>query len=342
MLTNAVSTSRSRRDEWPVPIGGGSNILAADAGVASPIVVVRTRGVAFQRPEPDGPVWVTVQAGHPWSDLAGELADHGLVGMEMMTGIPGTVGAMPVQNVGAYGQETADRLVHVEVWDWKYHRRSRLTAADCRLGHRDSRFKRNHRWLILSVTFALDSDRMSAPISYRQVAEVLDVPLGARVPLAEATAAVEKVRSGKAMLLRDAGADGRSVGSVFLSPRVSAERAASLRAEGAPVHDFADGSTRVSASWLMRDAGLALGEFLAPGVRLSTRHYTLVADDTAGGVATAASFVDATRQVQERVYRTGGVWLRPEPDAIGDLPGYRSLIVRGHVTAEAPRTYRPG
>lgn len=311
-----------------VVIGAGSNVLVADTGVRTPIVLVRTTGVEFNRPDPSGPVLVTARAGHPWADLVRELADRGLAGTEMMTGIPGTVGAMPVQNVGAYGQETADHLVSVEAWDWQLGRTVRLGAVECGLEHRSSRFKRNHRWLILSVTFALHHDTMSAPVTYREVARKLDVPVGTRVPVAEAMAAVDKVRADKGMLLDDAASDGRSVGSVFLSPRISADRAARLRQAQAPVHDFADGSTRVSASWLMRDAGLRLGEPLAPGVRISTRQYTLVADDSNGPMATTAGFIEAARQVQDKVAEATGVWLSPEPDAIGDLPAYRTLQER--------------
>lgn len=327
-LGQVIAATGSPPDEWPVPIGGGSNVLVADSGVTAPVILVRTRGVTYHRPEADGPVLVTAQAGHPWPELVRELIDQGLVGMEMMTGIPGTVGAMPVQNVGAYGQETADRLAWVDVWDWRLGRPIRLSAEDCRLMHRDSLFKRNRRWLILSVTFAFPRGSVSAPVTYREVAEVLDVPVGARVPAGDAAAAVEKVRAGKGMLLDDSCPDGRNVGSVFLSPLISTERAARLSAERAPVHDFADGSTRVSASWLMRDAGLTLGEFVQPGVRVSTRHYTLVADDTAGHKATVGSFVDAARQVQERVVEATGVWLAPEPDPIGELPAYQQLIDR--------------
>jgi UDP-N-acetylmuramate dehydrogenase len=333
-LARIVAEAGAGAPDSPVAIGGGSNVLVADSGVTAPVILLRTRGVAYSRPDPDGPVLVTVQAGHPWPDLARELVAQGLVGMEMMTGIPGTVGAMPVQNVGAYGQETADRLVSVDAWDWQRSRLVTLTGTDCRLGHRDSMFKRSRRWLILNVTFALTHGSMSAPVTYRQVAEVLDVPLGARVPTVDAIGAVEKVRASKGMLLEAAGTDDRSVGSVFLSPRIPAERAAPLRAAHAPVHDFADGSTRVSASWLMRDAGLALGEFLAPGIRISTRHYTLVVDDPSGEAATAAGFVDAARQVQDRVLQATGVWLTPEPDAVGDLPAYQHLLDRTRDAAE--------
>ena len=154
-LARLVTEADEQPPSWPVPIGGGSNVLVADHGVTAPVVLVRTRGVTYQRPEPNGPVLVTAQAGHPWLDLARELAAEELVGMETMTGIPGTVGAMPVQNVGAYGQETADTLVSVLAWDWQHGQTVQLPAAECGLGHRTSRFKRSHRWLILAVTFAL-------------------------------------------------------------------------------------------------------------------------------------------------------------------------------------------
>jgi UDP-N-acetylmuramate dehydrogenase len=318
---------------WPVPIGGGSNVLVADDGVAGPVVLIRTRGVRYRQPDADGPMMVTVEAGHPWPDLAQELAADGLAGMETMTGIPGTVGAMPVQNVGAYGQETADTLVAVQAWDWQQGQAVRLSAAECQLGHRASRFKRNRRWLILTVTFALSRGLMSAPVTYREVARLLDVPLGTRVRVGELMTAVEKVRAGKGMLLADAGLDARTAGSVFLSPRLDPAQGPELRARGAPVHDFADGSTRVSASWLMRDAGLALGQWLAPGVRVSTRHYTLVVDDTQDAEATAGAFVDAARLVQEQVLQATGVCLTPEPDAIGMVPDYQRLIDRAQAAA---------
>jgi UDP-N-acetylmuramate dehydrogenase len=319
---------------WPVPIGGGSNVLVADDGMATPVVLIRTRGVRYHQSDADGPVMVTVEAGHPWPELAQEFAAEGLAGMETMTGIPGTVGAMAVQNVGAYGQETADTLVAVQAWDWEQGQAVTLSAAECRLGHRASRFKRNRRWLILTATFALSRGVMSAPVTYREVARLLDVPVGTRVPVEELMTAVEKVRAGKGMLLADAGPDARTVGSVFLSPRIDPEHGKELRANGAPVHDFADGSTRVSASWLMREAGLALGQWLAPGVRVSTRHYTLVVDNSRDAEATTRAFVDAARLVQEQVLQATGVCLTPEPDIVGTVPGYQRLIDRAQAAAD--------
>ncbi|MBI3687074.1 MAG: UDP-N-acetylmuramate dehydrogenase [Actinobacteria bacterium] len=308
----------------PVPIGGGSNVVVADDGVTAPAILLRTRGVTY-RPQPgDSRVTVTIQAGHPWQEVLEELTAEGLVGMETMTGIPGTVGAMPVQNVGAYGQETADTLVSVLAWDWQQHRAVTLDAAACQLGHRRSRFKDTHRWLILSVTFTVTRGVLSTPITYRQVADALDAPLGSRAPVGEVIGAIRTVRASKGMLLPEAGPDARTVGSVFLSSPIDHARASALRARGAPVHDFPDGSTRVSASWLIREAGFDLGQPVAPGVRVSTRHYTLVADDG----ATTATFVEATRRVQDRVVDATGVLLTPEPDPVGELPAYLRLLDR--------------
>lgn len=306
---------------WPVILGDGSNVLAADEGSATPVLLIRTRGVTITRASDDAVV-VRAEAGHSWQALVDELIAEGLAGMESMSGIPGTVGAMPIQNVGAYGQETADTLVQVWAWDHAQRRVVTLTAGECGFGHRSSRFKRSRRWIILRVTFGLRRSELGAPITHRPVAEVLDVPLGTRLPLAETVAGVHAVRASKGMLLDRAGVDSRSVGSVFLSPRIDHDTATSLRGQRAPVYDYPDGSTRVSASWLMREAGFTLGQAISRGVRMSTRHYTLVAD--AG--ATTATFVQAAARVQEQVAAATGVLLAPEPDPVGELHKYQQLI----------------
>jgi len=306
---------------WPMILGGGSNVLAADEGSTTPVLLMRTRG-ATVLPAGDEAVVVRAEAGHSWQALVDEMVAEGLAGMESMSGIPGTVGAMPIQNVGAYGQETADTLVQVRAWDHSERRVVTLAAGECGFGHRISRFKRSRRWIILQVTFRLRRCDLGAPITHRPVAEVLDVPLGTRLPLAETVAGVHAVRASKGMLLYRAGVDSRSVGSVFLSPRIDPSTAARLRGRQAPVYDYPDGSTRVSASWLMREAGFALGQDLSGGVRMSTRHYTLVADDG----ATTATFVQAAADVQQQVAAATGVRLAPEPDPVGTLDDYERLV----------------
>jgi len=307
----------------PRVIGSGSNILVADDGYDGLIVHMATTGVGIRSSESDNrSVLVTVQAGHELQSLVDQSIDDGLTGIEFLTGIPGTVGATPIQNVGAYGQEVAEVLVSVDAWDWWTNRSVKLTAADCAFGHRTSAFKRSSRWTILAVTFALARSRLSAVLSYRAVAQAAGASVGDRVSLAEAAAAVRDVRRKKGMILDPEDPDRRSVGSVFPSTVVSQAMAERLRADGAPVNDFPDGSTRVSASWLIKEAAFSLGQQLAPGVRISGKHYTLVADEG----ASAAAFADASALVATRVHVTTGVKLIAEPDLIGRLPTYESLM----------------
>ncbi|WP_328743191.1 UDP-N-acetylmuramate dehydrogenase [Streptomyces caniferus] len=294
----------------PVCLGEGSNVLVGDAGCDSAVLRMSTKGVRVAGTAADGRVLVEVQAGHPLADLVDTTIAEGLTGMEMLVGIPGTTGALPVQNVGAYGQETADTLVEVTAWDWASGRMVTLDAAACGLGHRTSVFKHSRRWTLLSLVFALRRSELSAPVTYRTVAAELGVPVGSRVPLDEAARAVLAVRKSKGMVLGCSGADDRSVGSVFLSPEISPAQAERLRALQAPVNRFPDGSIRVSASWLIREAGFALRRPIVRGVRISSLHYTLVAEEG----ASAAGFTRAIDIVLQEVLRRTGVRLTSEID----------------------------
>ncbi len=300
----------------PTCLGAGSNALVADAGCSSPVLRMNTRGVRVVGEAADGRTLVEVQAGHPLTDLVDTTIGHGLIGMEMLAGIPGTVGATPVQNVGAYGQEISDTLVEVTAWDWVLRRHVTLDAAVCGLGHRTSVFKGSSRWTLLTVVFALRKSALSAPVTYRVVAERLDVPIGGRAPSAEVAQAVLAVRRSKGMVLGCSGAESRTVGSVFFSPELTAAQAGQLEGEGASLNCFPDDSIRVSASWLMRRSGFALGSPLAEGVRVSYLHHTLVADEG----ATAAGFTEAIGVVVQRVLEQTGIRLTPEIDFLGDWP----------------------
>ena len=303
----------------PIVLGSGSNVIVSDSGFDGTIALMRTSGLAFSRD--DNRVLATVQAGHSLEEFVNETVERELSGVEMLTGIPGSVGATPIQNVGAYGQEVAERITAVQAYDWTTRRYVTLTASECRFGHRTSLFKHTHRWTILQVTFALTPSRLSCPLMYRAVAETAGVAKGQPVPLREAVAAVRDVRTKKGMILDPSDPDHRSVGSVFLSPIITAAMAERLRSEGAPVNDFPDGSTRVSASWLISKAGFSLSERLAAGVRMSSKHFTLVADDD----ATAQAFAEAAAYVAEQVQQVVGVKLTAEPDLIGTLPTYQAL-----------------
>jgi UDP-N-acetylmuramate dehydrogenase len=303
----------------PECLGWGSNVLVADGGTDVPVLLMRTTGITVQ--EEADRVLVTVEAGHSLPDLVDFCLTEHLIGIETLTGVPGTVGAMPIQNVGAYGQETADTLTQVTTWDWQDSRKVTLSAGECGFGHRTSLFKRSHRWTILQVTFALTRSHLSAPIVYDELAAALDVPLGARLPSSEVATAVTAVRRRKGMVLDPTDCDNRSVGSIFLGPVINARQAGDLRRKGAAPHTYNDGSTRVGASWLLREAGYHLGQVLAPGVRLSTKHFTLVADDD----AIAADFAATSDTMRRHVHRETGVTLTFEPDLIGHEPAYHRL-----------------
>ncbi|MFD7666497.1 UDP-N-acetylmuramate dehydrogenase [Streptomyces sp. NPDC059788] len=298
----------------PVCLGEGSNVLVGDQGCATPVLRMATRGLRVRETDDRDRVLVEVQAGHPLRDLVETLISEGLVGMEMLAGIPGTTGATPVQNVGAYGQEVSDTLRSVQAWDWELGRRVTLNASECGLGHRTSIFKRSRRWTVLSLLFSLRRAELSTPVTYRSVAEELDVPLGSSVPPAQVAQAVLTVRRRKGMVLDSSEKDRRSIGSVFFSPEVGGPTAARLRDLGAPVARFPDGSTRVSASWLIRQAGFDLNHPLTHGVRISSVHHTLVADEG----ASAAAFCQAVDIVLRQVLDRTGVLLTPEIDFIGD------------------------
>jgi len=303
----------------PVCLGWGSNVLVADRGTDLPVLLMRTTGISARNQ--DDQVLLTVQAGHSLPDLVDYCRAENLIGIETLAGVPGTVGAMPIQNVGAYGQETADTLTEVVAWDWQTQQQVTLTAADCALGHRTSRFKRSHRWSILQVTFALTRSHLSAPITYRELATALDVPLDSRLPLTDIADAVIAVRRRKGMVLDPSDPDNRSAGSIFLGPVIDAHQAETLQRKGGSPHTYNDGHTRIGSSWLLRAAGYELGQEITPGVRVSSKHHTLVADTG----ATAAGFAAASSTLRAHVHQATGITLTFEPDLIGHEPAYTEL-----------------
>ena len=165
-------------------LAGGSNVVIADEGFPGTVVRVLTRGV-----ERDG-ARITVQAGEPWDDLVADCVARGLQGFECLSGIPGSTGATPIQNVGAYGQEVAETVESVRVLDRASGRIEEMSAAECGFAYRTSRFKYRDRHVVLAVTFVLREDGRSGPLRYAELARRLDVPVGGTAPLAEVREAV--------------------------------------------------------------------------------------------------------------------------------------------------------
>lgn len=293
-------------------LGGGSNLVVADEGFPGTVVRVLTAGVDHQ-----GHATVAVQAGEDWDGVAGRLVADGLAGVECLSGIPGSTGATPVQNVGAYGQELSQTCSRVRALDRSTGEVVELTAADCAFGYRHSRFKAERdRWVVLEVRLSLTDGPLSAPIAYAELARALDVEVGASAPLVDVREAVLSLRRSKGMVVDAADPDSRSAGSFFTNPVLDADALTALRGRvpGGVVPAYpGDGGWKVSAAWLIERAGLAKGDLEGP-VGLSTKH-VLALVNRGGG--TTEDLVRAARVVRDAVRDRLGVVLVPEPVLVG-------------------------
>jgi UDP-N-acetylmuramate dehydrogenase len=284
-------------------LGGGSNVVAPDEGWPGDVVAVRSRGV--ERTGGD----LTVQAGEPWDDLVAYTVEHGLAGMEALSGIPGSTGATPIQNVGAYGQEVAQTITAVQVYDRAEKVERRLLPAECGFDYRDSRLKREPgRFVVLEVTFALHPGSRSRPVGYAELARTLGVEVGETAPLADVRDAVLELRRGKGMVWDPADPDSRSAGSFFTNPIVPAARAV----KGCPSWPAGDGQVKLSAAWLVQHAGFGRGTRQG-NVGTSSRHSLALTTEPG---ATAAELLQFADRVIEAVRDQFGVTLVPEPTAV--------------------------
>jgi len=300
-------------EEWLV-VGGGSNLLVADAGFDGTVVLVRTRGVEHEATA-DG-VTVRVAAGEPWDAFVASTVDNGWTGLEALSGIPGTVGASPVQNIGAYGVELSDVLTRVEFLDAATGERTWVPAAELALGYRTSTLKHGRRGVVLTVEFALGTDTEGGvPVRYAQLAGSLGVTLGDRVDPAVVRSTVLGLRAAKGMVLDAEDPDTWSAGSFFTNPIVSAGFAESLPAD-APRWPAGD-DVKLSAAWLIEHAGVHRGYALAGSHAAISSKHTLAL--TNRGDATAAQVAELARYVQLTVLNRFGVSLVPEPVVVGDL-----------------------
>jgi UDP-N-acetylmuramate dehydrogenase len=314
-LVDAVQSADA--DGTPVLVlAGGSNVVVGDDGFDGRVVHVETRGVHVEQDTCGGAV-VTVAAGEPWDDLVTRAVAEGWVGLEALSGIPGSVGATPIQNVGAYGQEVADTVASVRCWDRVLRGQRTFAAADCGFGYRTSRFKRDpRRHVVLAVTFQLRLGDLSAPVRYAELARTLGVAVGERAPTADVREAVLALRRGKGMVLDDADPDTWSAGSFFTNPVLKPEAAAGLPPE-APRWEQPDGSVKTSAAWLIEHAGFTKG-YGNGRVALSDKHSLAL---TNRGDGSTADLLALAAEIRGGVQDRFGVQLANEPVLVGcELP----------------------
>jgi UDP-N-acetylmuramate dehydrogenase len=293
-------------------LGGGSNLLVDDDGFDGTVVKVATRGVTQDVAACSGAV-ATVAAGEPWDPFVALTVERGWSGMEALSGIPGSVGATPIQNVGAYGAEVGQHITSVRTLDRSTGKVRTLFAVECGFGYRTSVFKSHPgRYVVLEVTFQLRLGSLSAPVRYAELARVLGVEVGARVPASEVRDAVLALRGSKGMVLDDADPDTWSAGSFFTNPVLGATAAAALPDE-APRFPQPDGRVKTSAAWLIEHAGFGRGWGDGPA-RLSTKHTLAI---TNRGAAQASDVLALARRVRAGVEQKFGVVLEPEPVLVG-------------------------
>jgi UDP-N-acetylmuramate dehydrogenase len=297
-------------------VAGGSNLVVADAGFPGTVVRVLTAGV--EERERDGRVELTVQAGEAWEPFVARCVAAGLAGVESLSGIPGSVGATPIQNVGAYGQEVAETVASVRVLDRERDVVEELPAADCGFAYRSSAFKRSPgRWVVLAVTFALERRELSAPLTYAELARTLAVQPGEGAPLADVREAVLGLRRGKGMVLDPGDPDTVSAGSFFTNPILDADAFGALEqraTERPPRFPEDDGRVKTSAAWLIERAGFARGHGNPNGIAISSKH-TLALTNRGGG--TTAELLALAREIAGGVRERFGVTLEPEPTLVG-------------------------
>jgi UDP-N-acetylmuramate dehydrogenase len=313
-----------RAAEGPLLVlGGGSNLVIADKGFEGTVVQVANRGSKIDSLG-EGRVALTVEAGEDWDAVVRQTVEAGLGGLECLSGIPGSVGATPVQNVGAYGVEIAQLLISVDLLDRASGEVRTLAAADLALGYRTSMLKNTERAVVLRVRFELADGGLSAPIRYTELARVLGVRQGKQVSVTDARAAVLELRRGKGMVLDPDDHDTWSVGSFFTNPIVTESelpsalaRIASVVGADTPVPRYPAGvgTSKLSAAWLIERAGFAKGY---PGpeakVTLSGKHTLAL---TNRGHATTDDVLTLAKEVRDGVLSTFGVTLEAEPVLVG-------------------------
>jgi UDP-N-acetylmuramate dehydrogenase len=342
-LIDAVAGADDRGEELLV-VGGGSNLIADDRPFHGTVVQVLDPEQAPRLDancevdptgEPDGkdadpqdltPLAPTCGgaivehfAGTRWDRAVDYAVRRDMIGIEALSGIPGSVGAVPIQNVGAYGQEVASTITRVRTWDREDRTVRTFFAADCGFDYRTSVFKRTPyrgavpsatgRYVVLSVTFQHRIGNLSAPVRYAELARRLGVEVDERAPMTQVRETVLAIRASKGMVLDASDHDTWSAGSFFTNPILDPEAAAALP-EGAPRFDAGGGRVKTSAAWLISHAGFDKGFAVGPRASLSTKHALAL---TNRGDAGSQDIVELARAVQDGVRRTYGIALEPEP-----------------------------
>ena len=293
-------------------IGGGSNVLISDNGFEGTVIHIANNQAESEVDACSGAT-LTIGAGEDWDQFVATTISRGFAGLETLSGIPGTVGAAPIQNIGAYGHEVSEFITRVRTYDRQAKAIKTFTNTECEFEYRNSHFKKHPgRYIVLSVQFQIRTGEISTPITYAELAKKLGIEVGEKAPVVDTRKAVMELRAAKGMLLNPNDKDSWSAGSFFTNPIVSTEIASDLP-EGAPKWPTADGRVKTSAAWLIEHSGIDKGQSHG-GAAVSTKHVLAL---TNTGNATAEEIAQLAREVRASVQAKFGITLEPEVNLVG-------------------------
>jgi UDP-N-acetylmuramate dehydrogenase len=293
-------------------MGGGTNVLIADKGFDGTVIRISNNSVQSEVDACSGAT-LTIGAGEDWDTFVQTTIDRGFAGLETLSGIPGTVGAAPIQNIGAYGHEVAEFITRVRTYDREMKEIYTFTNSQCEFSYRNSYFKAHPgRYVVLDVQFQIRIGEMSDPITYLELAKKLGIEPGDKAPVTATRAAVLDLRASKGMLLKNDDHDSWSAGSFFTNPIIS-QQAADQLPNAAPKWPLIDGRVKVSAAWLIENAGIHKGDEVG-GARISTKHVLALSNS---GNATAADIAELAKRARNQVKEVFGITLEAEVNLVG-------------------------
>jgi len=293
-------------------MGGGTNVLIADKGFDGTVIRISNNSVQAEVDACSGAT-LSIGAGEDWDTFVQTTIDRGFAGLETLSGIPGTVGAAPIQNIGAYGHEVSEFITRVRTYDRQEKALKTFTNSECEFSYRNSYFKAHPgRYVVIEVQFQIRRGEFSDPITYVELSKKLGIEPGEKASVVETRAAVLELRASKGMLLKNDDHDSWSAGSFFTNPIIT-QQAADQLPNAAPKWPLIDGRVKVSAAWLIENAGIHKGDEVG-GARISTKHVLAL---TNSGTATAADIAELAKRARNQVKEVFGITLEAEVNLVG-------------------------
>ena len=310
--TEIIAAIEDAGDSPILIMGGGTNVLISDKGFDGTVIRISNNSVQSEVDACSGAT-LTIGAGEDWDTFVQTTIDRGFAGLETLSGIPGTVGAAPIQNIGAYGHEVAEFITRVRTYDRQEKALKTFTNSECQFSYRNSYFKAHPgRYVVLEVQFQIRRREFSDPITYVELSKKLGIEPGEKAPVAATRAAVLELRASKGMLLKNDDHDSWSAGSFFTNPIIS-QQAADQLPNAAPKWPLNDGRVKVSAAWLIENSGIHKGDEVG-GARISTKHVLALSNS---GNATASDIAELAKRARNQVKEVFGITLEAEVNLVG-------------------------